>query len=135
MKNFRLKVIWFLLMLIAGSALLIINLVFGEHNMMVLGFSIGLIAVAAVKLIQYYRISKSPQLQKKYEVGQKEERLITIAEKSGRFAFFLTLLGEFIAILVLIMLGRDTFAGIVAAIVAAQTLVYLGCYVYLSKKI
>ncbi|HZK61091.1 MAG TPA: hypothetical protein VFC41_03380 [Anaerovoracaceae bacterium] len=134
MKILKKKIILVGIIGIIGIALFFANMFQNFTSSAGTAFASGLIAISIVKLIQLYRISKSPQLLKKYEIEQKEERFILIAEKSGRFAFIFTLMAELVAILALTLLGQDTNVIIVSTIAGIQTLVYLITYFYLNKK-
>ena len=79
--------------------------------------------------------TKDLKLLKKYEIEQKEERFIAIAEKSGRFTFILTLVIEFVAIFMLILIRQNMMATVISTVAAIQTLAYLITFYYLSKKI
>ena len=69
--------------------------------------------------------TKDLKLLKKYEIEQKEERFIAIAEKSGRFTFILTLVIEFVAIFMLILIRQNMMATVISTVAAIQTLAYL----------
>lgn len=134
MKILKKKMIWFGIIALAGMAMFIVNILQNADSSATTSFASAITALSIVKLIQFYRISKNPQLLKKFEIAQKEERFILISEKSGRFAFLVTVIAEFGAIFVLILLGQNQIATIVTYIVGIQTLVYLIIYYYLSKK-
>ena len=134
MKILKKKIIWFMIIAVAGFALFVANMFQSGNNSTITGFASGLMVVSIAKLIQFYRISKSPQLLKKYEIEQKEERFITIAEKSGRFTLMLTLVVEFIALFVLLLIGQTGIATIVSTVAGIQTFVYLITFYYLCKK-
>lgn len=128
------KIIWLGIMALAGIALFAVNMFQNVDSSPTTGFALGITAVSIAKLIQFYRISQNPQLFKKYQIEQKEERFITISEKSGRFTLMLTLVVEFVAIFVLILLSQYKTANIVSFVVGMQTLSYLITYYYLCRK-
>ena len=123
-----------MIVMLAGIVLLSLHMVRnGEFNSTA-SFAAAIIGVSIVTLIQLYRISKNPLLIKKFEIGHQEERVITIAEKSGRFTFLLTIIAEFIAIFVLILFNKYEISNIVSYVAATQAIVYLITYYYLTKK-
>lgn len=134
MKIVKKKMIWMGIIAVAGVALLVVNMSQSVNSSTSTAFALGLTAASIAKLIQLCRISKNPQLLKKYEIGQKEERFIAIAEKSGRFIFMLTVAVEFVAIVILIIIGQNMIATIVSTILGIQALAYLIIYYYLCKK-
>jgi len=135
MEILKKKIILFGFMAVAGVALFAVNMFQNVNSSTTTGFASGLIGVAIIKLITFYRISKDPKLLKKYEIEQKEERFIAIAEKSGRFTFILTLVIEFVAIFMLILIRQNMMATIISTVAGIQTLAYLITFYYLSKKI
>ncbi|NLY92061.1 MAG: hypothetical protein GX081_10730 [Firmicutes bacterium] len=132
MKVLRKRVIWFMLVALAGIILFLAGR--SGSDSFVSGLGTGITAVALAKLLQFFRIARNPKLLKKFEIEQKEERLIMIAEKSSRFTFLLTVVAELAGIVALILLGRTAVATVVAYVAALQSLVYLISYYYLSKK-
>jgi len=134
MKILKRKLILVGIIGMIGIALFLVNILQDFTSSTSTAFALGLVAVSIVKLIQLYRVSRNPQLLKNYEIEQKEERFILIAEKSGRFAFIVAVIAELFAVLALTLLGQDTIVIIVSTIIGVQTFVYVITYFYLSKK-
>lgn len=134
MTNFKRQIIWFLVLLAAGISLIIANIIRNNGNITVSSFGVGLLTVSVIKLIQYYRVSKNPELMKKYEISQKEERYIYIAQKSGYMVYVVSILAQFAGIFVLILMGKENFAMWLSAFMGFQILVYLISYYVFSKK-
>ena len=134
MKIIKRKVIWTSVIGLAGIALLLVNMVQSGVTSTTTSFAAAITGVSIARILQLYRISRNPKLLKKYQIGQKEERFISIAEKSGRYTLLLTIVVEFIAIFILILLNHHEIATIVSYVAATQTFVYLILYYYLSRK-
>lgn len=134
MKTIRRKMIWSVIIGIAGMALLAVNLLQNNESSTMTYFASGIVGVSIIRFFQIYRISKTPKLLKKYEIMQKEERLISIAEKSGRFTFLLIIFMEFSSIFALIIFNLQEVATIVSYVLGIQVFIYLCIYYYLSKK-
>jgi uncharacterized membrane protein len=134
MKTLNKKMIFCVIIALAGIALFVVNILKNVYSGTTTGFASAITAVSIIKLFQFYRISKSPQLLKRYEIVQREERFLVISEKSGRSVFLLTIVAEFVAILVLILIGHDEISTIVSYIAGIQAIVYLIMYYYFSKK-
>ncbi|MDD4402703.1 MAG: hypothetical protein PHI24_12705 [Desulfitobacteriaceae bacterium] len=134
MKLVEKKMAWTATILVAGLILFGTQMARSGDYDFTTGFAVGITGVSIIRLIQLYRIAKNPSLLKKYEIGQKEERAITLAEKSGRFTLLVTILGEFLAIFTLILLNKNNIATIVSYVAAIQTIVYLVTYYFLSQK-
>lgn len=128
------KMVWSACIMVAGILLFGLQMMRNGDLSFTVGFSAGIIGVSAAKLIQYFRISQSPLLLKNFGISHKEERAITISEKSGRFTYLLTMIVEFIAIFVLILLDQNKISAIVSYVAAIQAVVYFLTYFYLTKK-
>ena len=129
------KIIYSTIILLAGISLLILQIMRNDEVNSTTGFASAIIGVSIVRIIQLFRISKNPQLLKKYEINQTEERNITITEKSGRFVLMLTIMVEFIAICFLLLFNKNQLATIISFIAGMQGLIYIIIYFYLSKKL
>lgn len=101
---------------------------------MMLGLGTGLAVVALLKLIQFIRLARDPEKMKKYEIMQNEERLILIVTRSGYTTFMLSILAEYIAIVVLIIMEKEQIASIVCAVTGLQVLCYLIMYFLYNRK-
>lgn len=134
MKILKKKIILVGIIGIVGVALFLVNMLQNFTSIAGTSFATGFIAISIVKLIQLYRISKNPKLVKKYEIEQKEERFILIAEKSGRFVFIFTVIAELVAMIVLLLLEQDTIVTIISTIMGIQIFLYVIIYFYLNKK-
>lgn len=135
MNILKKKMIWFGIFAVTGIALSVVDILRNMSTRPIAGLiDWGLTATAIIKLIQFHRFSKNPQLLKRYEIKQKEERLITIAEKSGRFTFKITMIVEFISIFILVLIGKNVIATTISTIAGIQMIVYLIIYYYLQKK-
>ncbi|MFA7017540.1 MAG: hypothetical protein WC239_00950 [Sphaerochaetaceae bacterium] len=134
MKTINKKMIWAGFMALAGISLLFVSIYRNVESSTFTGFAIGIIVVSIVKLIRFYRISKSPQKLKDYEIMQREERFIYISEKSGHFTLTIMWIGEFLTMFVLILIGKNMIATILAIVAGIQALIYLGTQYYFSKK-
>lgn len=133
MKVLKKKIIWTVVIGLMGAALLLVS-IFQNGSSASTGFASGLIVISILRLIQFYRISKNPKLLKRYEIEQKEERLITISEKSGRYTFLLTIAVEFCGIILFTLLKQNEIATILSFAVGTKIVIYLIIYYYLSKN-
>ncbi len=134
MKTIKKKLLWSTVIAFTGIVLLFTNIFKGNNDTYITGFASGLIIVVILKIIQFLRISKDPILLKKFEVGQKEERFIMLAEKSGRFTFLITVFAELFFGIILMFFGMNDIAIVLCNIAAVQTLLYILIYYWLSKK-
>lgn len=134
MKTLKKKMFCAGMIALMGIVLFFVNMIQADNNSTITGLASGLIVISILKLIKFIRISKDPQLLKKFEVDQKEERFILIAEKSGRFTLIVTLLVEFVSMFILILINQSMIANVVSAALSVQILVYLITYYYFCKK-
>ena len=118
-----------------GIVILTRDIWLGITNTMSITFAIALIAISIIRIVKFQKILKNPRLLKDYIINHEEERFIKIAEKSGRFAFIMTVICELLIITILILTESYWIAQIISIILAIQTLAYVGVYYYLCKKI
>lgn len=131
MKVIKNKLIWFIIILLV--AFLLIYASTKSNDMTLSSFGVALGAISILKILQFVRISRNPELLKKFEVSQKEERFIMIAEKSARYTLILTILIMLIASIVL-MLKQNELANIFLYICAFESFAYVAIYYLLQKK-
>ncbi|MGB5823847.1 MAG: hypothetical protein WBH44_07205 [Proteocatella sp.] len=134
MTNFKKKISWFLVLAVAGASLIIINALKNNANSTVSSFGVGLLTVSIIKLTQFYRISRNPELMRKYEIAQKEERYVYIAQKSGYMTFVISIVAQFLGIFGMMLAGREVAAMWLATFMGLQSLVYIVSYYIFSKK-
>lgn len=134
MINFKRQISWFLVLAVAGLVLIITNILQNNGNTTISSFGFGLLTVSVIKLIQYYRVFGNPELMRKYEIAQKEERYIYIAQKSGYMTFVISIVVQFTGIFGLMLTGREAAAMWLASFMGIQSLVYIISYYIFSKK-
>lgn len=133
MKILKKKMIWFGMVTIAGVILFIVTCMRGG-NETAATFGAALSFVGIAKIIQFIRISRDEQRLKKFEIEHHEERLIMIAEKSGRFTLMITIIAELAAAIILMLIGNEMFALWITIAAAVQSVIYLIIYTCLSRK-
>ena len=133
MKTIKKRMIWFGAISVVGIALFITSLVLGKSES-TCTFGAALALVGMAKIIQFSIISRDSAKLKDFETKQREERLIMLAEKSGRFTLMITITAELLAAVVLLFAGNEQLAMGVAIIAAIQSLIYLISYLCLSRK-
>ncbi|HZK72021.1 MAG TPA: hypothetical protein VFD03_10985 [Clostridia bacterium] len=133
MKIIKRKMIYILALAILGISFVIIGSI-REFNSMFISFGIGLTVISIVKYIQYSEILKNKDKLKKYELTQSEERLVFIIDKSRNLVFVITLISEFIAMVILMIINYSLAASIVGYVICAQNLLYISIYYYYSRK-
>lgn len=133
MKVLKKQLVWFSAVLVTGIVLFVVNLMRSNDDF-ISGFACAISVVAAIKLLQLFRITRDPERLKRYQIQQHEERLIMLAQKSGHFTFMLTIMAEIFGGIVLMFAGNNGLANCLLIIAAVQSFVYLISYFWLSKK-
>ncbi len=133
MNIIKKKIIYCTTVVIAGIILIGTAYLKQDFTTM-LGIGVGMTAVGLLKAIQFIRISHNPDKMKKYEMMQKEERLIMIVTKSGYLTFIISICAEYIAMLVLVLSNQEQLAFIFCTIASLQTLCYLILYFVFNRK-
>ncbi len=134
MSNFKRQIMWFVMLLVAGIMIIVLSIIRQSETTTVSSFGVGLCTVSTFKLVQFYRLSKKPEFMKKYKIAQNEERYIYIAHKSGYFTYFVSIMAQFLAIFMLIILDKEVYAMYLSMIMAGQVFVYLISYYVFSKR-
>ena len=131
---------WFALgMIILGGLLIVLSLVFASSSTTALQ-SIGwaLLAIGIVRGVRLYRIRRTPEKQREFEIQQTDERLQFIRQKAISWTFWVSIFIELIAGLVLQSVLFDSpwmqLGTGICMFVCAQTLLYAVLYVVFSKK-
>lgn len=133
MKAIKQKFIYMGCLVALGVIIVVLGL--GDKNRSTLfTMGIALIAAGAVKIIKYARIARNPDLIRQFEINQNEERVIFLATRSAYAAFWLVELLCFVAVIVLIAIGREETAMILSIPLCVQLLLYVIFYIYYSKK-
>jgi len=133
MKLIKKKIIYSTFLIGAGIIMLVAGYLMGPDSIMV-GMGSGLVVISVLKIIQFIRLSKNEEKMKRYTLLQNEERMILISIKSGNMMFFVTLIIEYIALLVLVILKQEMIATIICELMALQTFGYLISYYLYNKK-
>lgn len=134
MSNFKRQIMWFVMLLVAGIMIITLSIIRQSETTTVSSFGVGLCTVSTFKLVRFYRLSKKPEFMKKYKIAQNEERYIYIAHKSGYFTYFVSIMAQFLAIFMLIILDKEVYAMYLSMIMAGQVFVYLISYYVFSKR-
>ena len=132
MKTIKRKMCYMAVLAFVGLSFMIMGL-FRDGSLLG-GTGAGMAAVSILKLVQYWRIRSDPEKIRQLEITQSEERLVFIAEKARSYTFFGIMVAEYIAMIVFMLLGRDSLAATIAYIVCGELLLYLIIYKVLSKK-
>ncbi len=133
MKIIKKKIIYSILLTCAGIILLSAGYLRDQDSIMV-GMGTGLAVVSILKMIQFIRLMKNEEKMKRYTLLQNEERMILISIKSGNMMFYVTLIIEYIVLLVLIIIKNEMIATILCEAMALQTFGYLIAYYLYNKK-
>lgn len=133
MKIIKKKIIYSILLTCAGIILLSAGYLRDQDSIMV-GMGTGLVVVSVLKIIQFIRLMKNEEKMKRYTLLQNEERMILISIKSGNMMFFVTLIIEYLVLLVLIIIRKEMIATILCEVMALQTFGYLISYYLYNKK-
>ena len=127
------QAVWMSVCLAVGAVFIISGIY--TSNISVMSMGVGLVVISSLKLINLYRTTKDPVKMKKYMMLQSEERLISIAEKSGRLALVISLLIEILLSVYFSVIGNSSLGLMLCYLAGGQTLIYLICYCYFSRRI
>jgi hypothetical protein len=100
------------------------------------GFCVGFGGTVLVfGALRLYYLKHKPELARRQDVNQKDERMKSIREKAGFFTYLMTLLTLLAATVALLLLDRETAAFITAAVLLVHAAGFLAAEAYLGKKL
>ena len=98
------------------------------------GMGGALIAVGAMRMIQFVRIRKDEEYRETMKIAAKDERNRFIRNKAWAWAGYLFVLIAAISTIVLKLLGQELLSIAAGFAVCILTLLYWACYSILRKK-
>jgi len=133
MKILKRKMLYSGVIALAGAVMLAVSLLTGGDSYFG-GMGGALLAVGLAKVLQYLQLGKDPQKVRELEIAQHEERLVFLAAKSCQAVFYLSILAEYAAMMVLAVLHNTDTAALLGFVVCAQLLAYLGFRAYYNRR-
>ena len=132
MKSDR-RIIACIVYMVIGAALFVLG--FLEHlDSFWSGMGGALIAVGAVRIVQYFRLRNNEAYRQQREIEAKDERNRFIANKAWAWAGYLFILIAAISTIVFKLLGQDLLSVAAGFAVCIIALLYWICYLILRKK-
>ncbi len=132
MKLIKKKMLYMAVIALAGAGMLAMGIVQGNAQMS--GVGSGMLAVAILKLFQYFRIMKDPEKVRQLEVVQNEERLVFLANKSAAVTLYVLIIIAYIAMLALMFMGNTALSSGIAYCICAALVIYLIVHAILNRK-
>lgn len=133
-KNFKKRLYLNIVYMIIGAALICIGLLKINENEMLFAFGIAFLASSIVRIIQYFKISKSEERLRNLEVKEKDERNVLIWTKAKSMTFNIYIMLSGAAIVALYLLNMEFIAQIVAYNICIFVVIYYVCYLIMNKK-
>lgn len=106
----------------------------GASSSYFFGGATGLLLVAIANSIRILRMKKNPKYRKEQETAQKDERLISIRNRSMAVAYYLTVMGAAVASIISAVRGDMNSAENFSLLLSISLVVYLISYLILSHK-
>lgn len=106
----------------------------GASSSYFFGGATGLLLVAIANSIRILRMKKNPKYRKEQETAQKDERLISIRNRSMAVAYYLTVMGAAVASIISAARGNMDGAENFSLLLSMSLVVYLVSYLILSHK-
>ena len=132
MKNDR-RMIAYIIYIIFGAVLMVLG-VLEVVDSFWSGMGGALIAMGAVRVIQFLRYKKDESYRENMEIEMKDERNHFIRNKAWAWAGYLFVLITAISTIVLKLLGQDLLSIAAGFAVCILVLLYWVCYLVLKKK-
>ncbi len=106
----------------------------GTSSSYFFGGATGLLLVAIANSIRILRMKKNPKYKKEQETAQKDERLISLRNRSMAVAYYLTVMGAAVASIISAVRGDMNSAENFSLLLSMSLVVYLVSYLILSHK-
>jgi len=132
MKNGR-RIIAYIVYIIFGAILTVLGALEIVDSFWS-GMGGALIAMGAVRMIQFLRYSKDEAYREKWDVETQDERNRFIRNKAWAWAGYLFVLLAAICAIVFKLLGQDLLSIAAGGAVSMLVLLYWICYLVLKKK-
>lgn len=133
MDRIKKKMIGFVCLLVIGVVFLAVGIIRSDDSILV-AIGVAYIVCAAIRFVQYYRLTKNEEKRNEYEMLQTEERTVFLAEKARSVTFVLSVGAEFIGGVIAFLIGKESIGINFFYVAGIQSFVYLLCYSYYSKK-
>lgn len=98
------------------------------------GGATGLLLVAIANSIRILRMKKNPKYKKEQETAQKDERLISLRNRSMAVSYYLTVMGAAVASIISAVRGDMVSAENFSFLSSISLVIYLVTYLILSHK-
>lgn len=119
---------------VLGLIMAIVSVVLKADEYFIGSFGLGLFVCGAVRIRNYFIITKSEDSIKKHEIAETDERNIMIANKAKSLAFTIGIIIMAIAVIVFTILKSFEIARLISLGICAFILVYVICYFIINKK-
>lgn len=106
----------------------------GASSSYFFGGATGLLLVAIANSIRILRMKKNPKYRKEQETAQKDERLISLRNRSMAVSYYLTVMGAAVASIISAARGDMVSAENFSFLSSISLVIYLVTYLILSHK-
>ena len=132
MKDYRkTNMIWYIAMVIVGVVFLVLGLVL--DNQFLSGFGVAFAVVVAIRLARLLIATKDEESKEEYNVSMTDERTVYITRRARSAAFYISILIEAVAILVLFFFKHPALH-VISYILCMQVLVYVVAFYVIRNK-
>lgn len=117
-----------------GIAMITAFNILGTDNSFPSSFGLALIVIGAVRIRNYFRITKDEETIKKQQIIETDERNIAIASKAKSVSFFVYVISAGLSVIVLEFLNKTELATIISLTVCALIVIYWFSYWIIRKR-
>lgn len=127
------RMIWYWIILVSGI-LIFIGAVAEIIEPSASGIGGGLVAVAAIRLLQGTKYRKNEEYARHVDTAYSDERNLFISGKAKSWAFYITIVCLAIITIVMFIVKQTLYAQIAGLTLAAMTAIYWIAYMILLRK-
>lgn len=133
MNKVNSRLIWYIILILVGAAL-IITPALGWLDDFWVGMGGGLIGVAVVRLIMIARYKTNSDYAERVDISNRDERNHYLANKARSWAYYYSILLECIGIIVLRVMEYPELSTLLGFVLCGQLILYWGSWLYLKKR-
>lgn len=133
MKDYRrISIFWYTAMIILGAVLFLLGFLF--ENQFLNGFGLVFALIVGIRLIRLLISTKDEESKDDYNVSVSDERVVYLTRRARSAAFYISVLAEAVAVLVLYFLDLQVAMQAVSYVLCAQVLIYVVSYYIIKAK-
>ena len=98
------------------------------------GLGGGLIGVGIIQIIRWHRYHSDEEYRENFDINNNDERNIYLNERAASWTFRISVIAATASAIIAKLMGYGDISFVLSMVVCALLMIYLGVYIYFSKK-